>query len=247
MSKSFGKLMIVILVIPLVCGLLVVVVYDVIAGGVVSALPDWAQTPAVDWMMDIPQGSDYIPGGPVPGACDDGQGFKMGSTRIDWVDYSDPAAGDIHGVPLWPPVMIWSTSYDKPVLGCGFGRIPGYGMNGGIHNGADWPVNDGTQVHTILGGEVAWADFTAPGAGGQWGGLVIIENGAYQVWYAHMQEIFVTKGQIVQWGDVVGSSDNLGNSTGPHLHLGVKRKSDQCWINPVDFIDQDLYIVGGCG
>jgi murein DD-endopeptidase MepM/ murein hydrolase activator NlpD len=120
-------------------------------------------------------------------------------------------------------------------------------MNGGIHNGADWPVNDGTQVHTILGGEVAWADFTAPDAGGQWGGLVVIENGAYQVWYAHMQEIFVTKGQIVQWGDVVGLSDNLGNSTGPHLHLGVKRKSDQCWISPLNFIDPDLYIVGGCG
>ena len=88
--------MMVILIIPLVCGLMVVVVYDVIVGGIVSALPDWAQTPAVNWMMDIPQGSDYIPGGPLPGACDNGQGVKMGSTRIDWVDYSDPAAADIH-------------------------------------------------------------------------------------------------------------------------------------------------------
>ena len=239
--------MVVILIIPLVCGVMVVVVYDVIAGGIVSALPDWAQTPAVNWMTDIPQDSDYIPGGPMAGACDDNQGIKMGSTRIDWVGYSNPATADIHGVPLWPPITIWSTSYEKPVLGCGFGKVPGYGMNGGVHNGADWPVNDGTQVHTILAGEVAWADFTAPGAGSQWGGLVVIENGSNQVWYAHMQEIYVTQGQIVQWGDVVGLSDNLGNSTGPHLHLGVKRKADQCWTNPLDFIDPDLYIVGGCG
>jgi len=68
----------------------------------------------------------------------------------------------------------------------------------------------------------------------------------------------VFAGQIVNHGDIVGLSDNLGNSTGPHLHLGVKMKgtdqngNDQpatgggYWINPMQFIDLGLYTIGYC-
>jgi murein DD-endopeptidase MepM/ murein hydrolase activator NlpD len=65
-----------------------------------------------------------------------------------------------------------------------------------------------------------------------------------------MEQINVVQGQIIERGTVVGLSDNLGNSTGPHLHLGVKKGGDGSsgyWIDPMQFISPDLYNVGGCG
>jgi len=39
--------------------------------------------------------------------------------------------------------------------------------------------------------------------------------------YMHLQEVNVGVGQIVQRGQVLGKTDNTGNSTGPHLHYQI--------------------------
>ena len=79
--------------------------------------------------------------------------------------------------------------------------------------------------------------------------LVVIENGDYQVWYAHQDSILVAPGQIVSRGDVVGLSGNTGNSSGAHLHYGVKKrtgKDSYVWMNPQLFFNADEVINIGC-
>ena len=62
------------------------------------------------------------------------------------------------------------------------------------------------------------------GANGPWGNLVVVENGGYQVWLAHLS-FRVSLGEILSYGDVVGLSGNTGNSTGAHLHYGIKQNT----------------------
>ena len=125
--------MMVILALPLVCGLMAVVIYVVIVGGVVSALPNWAQTPAVGWMMDIPQGSDYIPGSRCLAPAATARALEWALPGLTgWITAIRPpriSMGFRYGLPSvlvhymisQPWMRLW--------------RAPGYGMNGGVHNG----------------------------------------------------------------------------------------------------------------
>jgi murein DD-endopeptidase MepM/ murein hydrolase activator NlpD len=48
---------------------------------------------------------------------------------------------------------------------------------------------------------------------------------------------------------VVGTSGNTGNSTGPHLHLGIKKKTGEdtyVWLDPLQFFNPDDTITIGC-
>ena len=220
-----------ILLAPLLCGAALVVGYVVIVGLTVPQLPAWAQPGVVEWMMDIPQNSE---------SSDNGSSSAAGQTAVPWDDYSDLYLdADIYGIPLWGPIEHWSDTYDKPLLGCVF-HDPHYTS----HTGADFPVNVGTPIHATLAGKVVWA-----GANGPWGNLVVVENGGYQIWMAHLDAIQVVEGQVLEYGDVVGLSGNTGNSTGAHLHYGIKHKTEAgsfVWLNPQYFFSADDYIYIGC-
>jgi murein DD-endopeptidase MepM/ murein hydrolase activator NlpD len=55
-----------------------------------------------------------------------------------------------------------------------------------------------------------------------YGNLVVVENGPYKTYYAHLSEIPVQVGQTVKAGEVVGLTGNTGHSTGPHIHYEVR-------------------------
>ncbi len=105
--------------------------------------------------------------------------------------------------------------HGQPVQG---GRLT-QGYHSG-HNGLDFGIVVGTPVHSSMEGKVIYAGWNTIG----YGNLVIVQNGDYQTYYAHLSKIPVTVGQTVTADSVIGYSGNTGNSTGPHLHYEIRYK-----------------------
>lgn len=56
--------------------------------------------------------------------------------------------------------------------------------------------------------------------------------------YYHMKELPAQKkGSTVKTGEVIGYMGSTGNSTGAHLHFGIKRNGS--WIDPEPYLDKD--------
>lgn len=89
------------------------------------------------------------------------------------------------------------------------------------HNGLDFGVVVGTPVETTMDGKVVYAGWNNQG----YGNLVIVENGDYKTYYAHLSSIPVSVGDTVTAGSTIGLSGNTGNSTGPHLHYEIRRNN----------------------
>jgi murein DD-endopeptidase MepM/ murein hydrolase activator NlpD len=115
---------------------------------------------------------------------------------------------------------------DKPYITQYFGytkfALSG-AYNGSAHNGVDMGTPTGTKIYAPLTGTVRNVGNTdaVPGCY-SWGKWILIDhpNGLSSM-FAHLSQISVTPGQVVQTGDVVGYSGNTGYSTGPHLHYTV--------------------------
>ena len=68
-----------------------------------------------------------------------------------------------------------------------------------------------------------------------YGQHVIIDHGnGYQSLYGHMSEIYVTQGQSVAKGSVIGRMGSTGRSTGPHLHFEIRQGG--VLLNPLNFL-----------
>ncbi len=231
--KALFRLSIFMMAAPLLCGAALIIGYVVIVVLTIPQLPDWAQPGVTEWLFDVPQYAESSDNG------SSGNSSPAGLSAVPWDGYSGPDS-DIYGLPLQGPLQLWSSWFDKPLLGCVF-HDPHYQS----HTGDDFPVNQGTPVHTTIGGKVVWA-----GSNGPWGNLVVIENNGYQVWLAHLSQINVAEGMILGRGDIVGLSGTTGNSTGPHVHYGIKHKTGEdsyVWLNPQMFFTEDEYVNIGCG
>lgn len=87
------------------------------------------------------------------------------------------------------------------------------------HGGLDIAIPVGTPIQTTMDGQVVHAGWNNQG----YGNLVIVENGEYRTYYAHLSSIPVSIGDTVKAGTTVAYSGNTGNSTGPHLHYEIRR------------------------
>lgn len=124
----------------------------------------------------------------------------------------------------------------------GDGKIP-YGMpiKGRLtqasrsgHVALDLAAPVGTPVKATMSGRVVYAGWNNQG----YGNLVIVENGKYRTYYAHLSKIPVQVGQMVQAGATIALSGNTGNSTGPHLHYEVRVNGRQ--MDPAGYIGRKL-------
>jgi murein DD-endopeptidase MepM/ murein hydrolase activator NlpD len=205
---------------PLICGVLFVVLFVTFVGLAIPQLPSWAQGDATEWLLGTPQ--------PVGSEPSD-NGSSPAGVGVGWDGYVDPIdPNDPRGLPLRDPVY----------LGCLF-----HDANYTDHTGVDFPATQGTPVYTTVAGKVVWADENGP-----WGNLVVVENNGYQIYLAHLETISVSEGQILQYGETVGEVGSTGNSTGPHLHYGIKRRTEggQVWLDPVAFFGGADYIKVVC-
>lgn len=92
-----------------------------------------------------------------------------------------------------------------------------FGLKG--HNGIDYKCPTGTSILASHDGTVREVASDPTG----YGLYVKIENNIEGSLYAHLKEQKVVVGQVVAQGQVIGISNNTGNSTGPHLHFGYYR------------------------
>lgn len=90
------------------------------------------------------------------------------------------------------------------------------------HTGIDLAVPENTTLRAIGEGVIDKV-FTGEGAIGK--GLSIKFDDGTRAIYGHMNDVKLRIGDHVNAGDVLGLSGNTGNSTGPHLHFGLKDAS----------------------
>jgi murein DD-endopeptidase MepM/ murein hydrolase activator NlpD len=96
-----------------------------------------------------------------------------------------------------------------------------------FHSGTDISAPIGTPVLAALAGQVAIADFL-----GGYGLTITLEHekGTQQTLYAHLSEIFVQPGEMIEQGAVIGRVGNTGLSTGPHLHFEFRQLTPDGWV-----------------
>lgn len=171
--------------------------------GVVAAQP----TASVPSNSSTPGYEPPVPtGDPPPGA------FRP---------HSNPWSGELTSVDTgwcggvadgsgWSDSLIWPIN--NPVIHENRGFRPG-------HHGIDLDAPLGTSIYASATGQVVWAGYT------RWGGgnMVVLAHGnTWQTHYAHMDDIFVSCGQIVTQGTIIGTIGQTGSSSFPHVHLELR-------------------------
>lgn len=127
----------------------------------------------------------------------------------------------------WPLAVPGSVS-----SGFGSRRDPVHGEHR-HHGGLDIAAPAGTPILAAAPGRVLRA-----GPAGGYGLLVEIEHADGIVTrYAHQQSIDVAVGQEVDAGARIGKVGSTGRSTGPHLHLEVRRDGEP--VDPWAFLGHE--------
>lgn len=158
-------------------------------------------------------------------------------------DYS--LASSVYCFPLQKGNMIMSD---------GFGKDPTK-YRPHTHNGIDLSARRGDAIVSTETGRVVKvknnmtehdSHAVRQAKGNSGGNYVIVEyqraNGeSYRVSYCHLTEngVAVEEGQTVHAGTVLGYAGSTGNSTGPHLHMTVRKGKDGIYgdaINPLTYL-----------
>lgn len=123
-----------------------------------------------------------------------------------------------------------------PITGGGQFAFP---TSGGIsqyyswyHPGVDIANRAAPGVQAADGGRVIVAGFVDSSG---YGNRVIIDHGnGYQTLYAHLSANYVSVGQSVAKGQIIGQMGSTGRSTGTHLHFEIRSGGRQ--LNPLSFV-----------
>ncbi len=131
--------------------------------------------------------------------------------------------GGAHQAFYNPFTVDWSNHVSSPF---GWRLHPIYGDER-FHNGMDIAMASGTEIHACSTGKV----ITATYASSEGNYIVIEDESGYKTYYMHLTGFNVSVGDEVKHGDIIGTVGSTGDSTGPHLHLGIKDASGN-WLNP---------------
>ncbi|MEZ5316942.1 MAG: peptidoglycan DD-metalloendopeptidase family protein [Vicinamibacterales bacterium] len=99
-----------------------------------------------------------------------------------------------------------------------------------FHKGLDIALAEGTDVPAARPGTVTFA-----GEMSGYGRTVVIEHdGGASTRYAHLSQINVKVGDVVEQGQVIAKSGSTGRVTGPHLHFEVLEGGQA--VDPSEFL-----------
>ncbi|WP_172833845.1 peptidoglycan DD-metalloendopeptidase family protein [Nocardioides scoriae] len=151
------------------------------------------------------------------------EGADVSTTEAWGVDCSTP---EVVGGPVTLPVSDRDAASDRRNFGSSGGRW----ARG--HTGTDFSLPCGTPVVAATSGRIVirtdqvWA--------GRWLVQVSTGEGSLTTWYAHMQRVTVSDGDVVRAGQQIGEVGTLGNSTGCHLHFEVHPRGGSIYEDAVD-------------
>ncbi|NBC82145.1 MAG: peptidoglycan DD-metalloendopeptidase family protein [Bacteroidetes bacterium] len=104
-----------------------------------------------------------------------------------------------------------------------------------MHDGTDFTGDIGTPIYATGKGKVVEVKHAVTGYGNE----VMIDHGfGFKTRYAHLHEILVEEGQLVNRGDLIAKLGNTGNSTGPHLHYEVILNNKN--VDPINYFYDNL-------
>jgi murein DD-endopeptidase MepM/ murein hydrolase activator NlpD len=97
--------------------------------------------------------------------------------------------------------------------------------------GINIELPEGTAIHAVENGTVIYTGDTVEG----YGNLVLIRHaGGFVSAYAHLKDISVTKGQVINRGDIIGSAGMTGSVTRPQLHFELRQGATP--VDPVPLL-----------
>lgn len=85
------------------------------------------------------------------------------------------------------------------------------------HEGVDFATPNGTEIYSPLNGIIV-RDVVDDI---DYGNAVVIWDPVQKcaVWFCHLQDVLVSPSEAVQAGQLLGHTNNTGNTTGPHVHV----------------------------
>ncbi len=144
-------------------------------------------------------------------------------------DDDDDNEVTVYGYFIWPaPASYIVTSR------YGMREHPVYGGQR-FHYGIDIGSARGTNIIAADGGTIISAY-----KHDSYGWFVMIDHGnGFITLYAHMDALYVSQGQVVERGTVLGPCGDTGTATGPHLHFEVRYNGE--FQNPLDYLSGYSY------
>lgn len=128
-----------------------------------------------------------------------------------------------------PSIMPINPS-DRPVITSSFGnRKDPITGNIRYHKGIDLKAGYGVMIYATANGIVSVTEIR-----GGYGKCIIIQHPfGFSTLYAHLSEYYVTKGEHVRKGQIIGFLGDTGRTTGAHLHYEVKKNNKN--DNPLNY------------
>ena len=122
-----------------------------------------------------------------------------------------------------------------------------FGLPG--HEGLDFAAPEGTEILAAADGFVS--DIRLDGFSDPmlkpYGNQVRVQHaGGYETIYAHLSQVVVVRGQLIRGKQLLGLCGSTGHSTGPHLHLSLKKHGATVaglTEYPFDLVDPEPYLV----
>ena len=138
-----------------------------------------------------------------------------------------PEAAATTGIPDEPPPLFTISSH----YGYRSASISGWSFHGGIDIAGGSGRLHGKPIYATRSGKVITAITSDKG----YGIYVIIDHGdGYSSLYGHMSARYVSAGDTVNKGDMIGRVGNTGNSRGAHLHFEIRYYGEK--IDPLRFV-----------
>jgi hypothetical protein len=166
---------------------------------------------------------------------------------------ASPEVGQNLIIPGGRRAVAWTEPGPRYVAGLGRSS-PGFYSGPLVQTGTGffaWPLNSQSITQGFWGGHpaididtyfrqpvfasdsgtVIFSAFSETG----FGNLVVIDHGnGFWTYYAHNHANLVSVGSGVSQGQQIAESGSTGNSTGDHLHFGIRAEGS--WVNPLNFL-----------